>query len=92
MPMNETYRNAIATHGRTLITHIGLVNNVGTELTGGSYARLPVTWTTATNGVIRPNADLTFEIPAGANVSGWRGFNALTSGTNYGGEALTRED
>lgn len=47
MSMNETYRNAIATHGASLITHIGLVNGSGVELSGGSYARKAVTWTTA---------------------------------------------
>ena len=92
--MTETYRNAIANHGGSLITHIGLVDNTGTELTGGSpaYARLAVTWTGASGGTIRPNADLTFNVPGGANVSGWRGFSALTGGTNYGGKGLTRED
>jgi len=92
--MTEGYRNAIANHGASLITHIGLVDNTGTELSGGSpaYARKPITWTSASGGIIRPNADLTFDVPAGANVSGWRGFSALTGGTNYGGADLTRED
>jgi hypothetical protein len=92
MSMTEGYRNAIAGHGGGLITHIGLVDNTATELTGGTYARIAVTWTTASGGTIRPNADLTFNVPAGANVSGWRGFTAPTAGTNYGGGALTRED
>ena len=92
--MTETYRNAIANHGGSLITHIGLVDNAGTELSGGSpaYARQAITWTTASTGIIRPTADLVFNVPAGANVSGWRGFSALTTGTNYGGKALPRED
>lgn len=34
MAMSEGYLNAIATEGGTLITHIGLVNAGGTELTG----------------------------------------------------------
>lgn len=90
--MTEGYRNAIANHGASLITHIGLVDENGTELTGGSpaYARLAVTWTTASAGTIRPNADLTFNVPA-VTVGGWRGFSALTEGTNYGGKALTNE-
>lgn len=92
--MNTTYRNAIATHGGSLITHIGLVNNLGTELSGGSpaYARLAVTWTAPSDGTIRPNADLTFNVPAGANVNGWRGYSALSGGIDYGGQTLTRED
>ncbi len=91
--METAYLNAIATEGRTLITHIGLVNATGTELTGGSpaYARQAVTWTTASGGVIRPTANLTFNIPAGATVGGWRGYSASTGGTNYGGDDLTNE-
>jgi hypothetical protein len=93
MTMAEGYLNAIATAGGALITHIGLVDAVGTELSGGdpAYARQAVTWTDAANGVVRPNADLTFDIPASTTVGGWRGFSALTGGTNYGGEDLTQE-
>lgn len=91
--MTTGYRNAIADHGATLITHIGLVDETGTELTGGdpAYARQAVTWTSAVDGTIRPNADLTFNVPAGTTVGGWRGYSAATEGTNYGGKALTNE-
>jgi len=87
--MNESYRNAIATHGASIVTHIGLVNGSGTELTGGGYARLAVTWDTASGGAIAPTGNLVFDIPSGATVAGWRGFTALTDGTNHGGAALT---
>lgn len=91
MSMNTTYRNAIADHGGTLITHIALVDDVGTEISGGTYARQAVTWTASSDGTIRPSADLTFDIPAGSTVGGWRGYDALTAGTDYGGEDLTAE-
>lgn len=93
MAMTVGYRNSIADHGAGLITHIALFNGAS-EITGGSpaYARKAVTWAAAALGVIRPNADLTFDIPAGATVDGWVGFSALTAGTNYGGQALTAED
>lgn len=91
MAMNTAYRNAIANHGAGLIKYIGLVNGSGVELSGGSYSRQAITWTTADDGTIRPTADLVFEIPAGSTVAGWRGFSASTSGTNYGGEDLTAE-
>lgn len=92
--MNVTYRNAIANHGASLITHIGLANSGGTELSGGSpaYARRAVTWQTASDGLIRPNADLTFDIPAGANVARWRGYSAITAGIDYDGAPLTQEN
>lgn len=93
MAMNEDYLNAIADEGGTLITHIGLVDETGTEITGGdpAYARQAVTWTAASGGTIRPSADLTFDIPSGTTVGGWRGYSASSSGTNYGGEDLTQE-
>lgn len=95
MAMLAVYRDAIGDHGATLISHIGLVDELGAELTGGApaYARLVVTWTGAAagSGTIRPNADLIFDIPAGVTVGGWRGYSALTAGTNYGGADLTQE-
>lgn len=92
MPMNATYRNAIATEGGSLITHIGLLDS-GVEISGGSpaYARKAVTWGSPTDGLIRPTADLTFDIPAGADVTEWRGYSASTGGTDYGGATLTTE-
>ena len=91
--MTVGYRNAIATHGGSLITHIGLVDGVGAEMTGGSpaYARQLVTWTAASTGTIRPLADLLFDVPAGATVAGWRGFSAPSAGTNFGGANLASE-
>lgn len=93
MAMNSTYLNSIADDGGALITHIGLVDETGTELSGGSpaYARQAVTWTAAAGGLIRPDASLDFDIPAGDTVAGWRGFSALSAGTNYGGEDLSPE-
>jgi hypothetical protein len=90
MPMNAAYLNALRTHGASLITHIALVDAGGTELTGGSYARQAVTWATPATGLIRPNADLVFPVPAGAVVAAWRGYSASTGGTSYDGEAVTQ--
>jgi hypothetical protein len=89
--MNATYRNAIAAHGASLITHVGLVNGSGTELSGGGYARLPASWTTEMDGQIRLSSNRLFTVPAGSTVAGWRGFSALTGGTDYDGGALTPE-
>lgn len=89
--MNTAYLNAIATHGASLITHIGLVDDGGAEISGGSYARQAVTWTAAADGDIAPDADLTFDVPAGNTVAEWRGYTALTGGTDYGGAAVTNE-
>ena len=90
--MNTAYLDAIALHADTLITHIALFGD-GVEVTGGSpaYARKAVTWTASSAGLIRPTADLTFDIPAAGVVDEWRGFSALSGGIDYGGEVLTEE-
>ena len=94
--MSDGYRNGVANAGGALITHIGLVDDDGDELVGGdpAYARQPVTWTVAPAsgvGVIRPDDDLVFDIPASTTVAGWRGFNALVAGDNLGGADLANE-
>lgn len=89
MPMSSTYLNAVRDAGQALITHIGLVDAGGTELSGGGYARQTVTWTDDGDGISRPSADRVFTTEAGDVVAGWRGFSALTSGSNYGGGTLS---
>lgn len=76
--MNTAYRNAIADHGGTLITHIALADGSGTELSGGTpaYSRKAVSWTAAVDGVIRPTVDLNFDIPAGSTVAKWVAYAA----------------
>ena len=80
----------MATAGAAVIDYVGLLDESGVELVGGTYARLPVT-ATATGGVIELDTDLTFDVPAGATVGGWSGFSAVSAGTRYGGAALTPE-
>lgn len=91
--MNGTYRNAIAVAGGVLVTHIGLVNQAGVEIAGGApaYARQAVGWGAPVNGLVRPNGNLTFDIPTGVTVGGWRGYSASSGGTDYGGADLTQE-
>jgi hypothetical protein len=87
--MNAAFNTALAAYGSGLITHIALFNGA-TEITGGSpaYARKAVTW--AGSGAVRsPSANLVFDVPAGATVTNWRGFTALTGGTDYEGATLT---
>lgn len=87
MAMNTEYLTEIADAGATKVTHIGLVvDGLETEVSGGTYARQPVTWTN-TDGTIRPSTDLTFDIPAGTTVVGWRGYDSLAGATTLGGNA-----
>jgi hypothetical protein len=88
MAMSNDYLNLIRDAGQAAITHIGLVNAAGTELSGGGYARLAVTWVDDGNGVSRPNGNLVFTTESGDEVAGWRGFSASSGGTNYGGGTL----
>ena len=79
--MDQTYRDAIADHGATLISHIGIVDGQGTQVGD----RLQVTWTAASDGTVRPDDDLVFDVDDGDEVAGWRGWSAATGGTGYGG-------
>lgn len=90
--MNAAFLDAMALQADVLITHIALFDGA-TEITGGSpaYARKAVTWTAPSAGLIRPTANLVFDIPAGADVTEWRGFSASSGGTDYGGADLTDE-
>ena len=90
--METAYLNAIANHGGSILTHVGLKDASGTELTGGTpaYARQAVTWTQAVGGVIKPTANLTFAVPAGANVASWIVTDSV--GTILGSGALTQEN
>jgi hypothetical protein len=90
--MTTGYLNLIADYAATQLSHIGLVDDTDTELTAGSYARLAVTWTSASGGTIRPNADLTFEVGASETVSGWRAYTAITAGTEYGGADFASDE
>jgi hypothetical protein len=94
MAMSDDYLSGVlAPAGAAAITHIGLVDETGTELSGGepAYARKAVTWTSPSDGLIRPNADIEFDVPASTTVGGWRGFSGSAGGTDYGGEDLTNE-
>ncbi len=84
--MSAAFVNAQRDHGQAIITHIALFNAT-VEISGGSpaYARKAVTWVDTSTGVSSPSADLVFNIPSGATVAAWRGFSALTGGTDYGG-------
>jgi hypothetical protein len=92
--MAAAYHNALRTAGKAAITHIGLVDETGTELTGGSpaYTRIAETWADGADGVMNLAANRVFNVPASTTVGGWRGYSQLASGgTNYGGKNLTNE-
>ena len=82
--MNEAFATALAAHGASLITHIAVYSS-GSPV---GAARIPVTWTGA-GSIKNPSANLTFTGTPSTPIDEWRGFSALTGGTDYGGAALT---
>lgn len=91
MPMSDPYLDAMRDAGQALITHVGLVDASGVELSGGGYARQPVAWTDEASSISRLAGDEVFTTEAGDVVAGWRGFSALNGGVNYGGAALPQK-
>lgn len=92
MALTTAGLNAAVGGVTTAVTYIGLVNGSGTELSGGTYARVAVgSWGSASAGAQKLGADLTFNVPSGATVAGWRGYSASTAGTDFGGGTLTSE-
>ena len=92
--MSETFRNLLSDHAATILTHIGLVDGTGTEISGGNpaYARKAVEWTEAEDGSISPTLDLVFDIPAGKTVAGWRAYSAGSGGPDYGGASFENQE
>lgn len=90
--MNAAYHNVLRTAGKAAATHVGLVDETGTELTGGdpAYARIAESWADDGDGVMRLAADRTFNVPAG-KVAGWQAYSASSGGTAYGINAVTEE-
>jgi len=78
--MNTDYLNEIADAGGAVATHIMLIDNSDTKIDTLKAAN----WTAASNGTIRPGSDLTFSVPAGTTVKGWRAYDSEEV-TNYGG-------
>ena len=89
MAMKPEFLEILAGAGAAAITHIGLLDGDGVEISGGdpAYARQAVSWEEdeLEAGIMQPESDLTFNVPAGSTVVRWHGFSAATGGTGYGG-------
>lgn len=101
MGLNANGRNACLSGGLgNAVTHISAHSAIpdsagSSELTGGSYARVAVTWAAAASGERANGASLTHAIPTGSTVAAYGLWGALSGGTFYGwlprtgpGEAL----
>lgn len=75
------------TYTKPTNTYLGLMTGdptvAGTptqEVTGGSYARQQVAWSTAANGLTHNTSVITFPAMPSANIKYWGVFDAATNG------------
>ena len=92
--MKPAFLEVLAGAGAEAITHIGLVDGDGVEISGGdpAYSRKAVSWESddIEDGIMRPEDDLTYDVPGDATVVKWCGFSAAIGGTAYGGGYVRR--
>ena len=72
-------------------THVALLNESGVEISGGTYARQPITWGTASGGAINATNQPVFDVPAGVTVGSIAVFSAVTAGTKYSESSVVNE-
>lgn len=90
MPFVAAGQNAMLSGGLgNAITHISahtaIPDSTGNaEIVGGSYARVPVTWSAPSSGVRSNSAQLTLEIPAATTLVAVGFWSASSGGTYYG--------
>ena len=85
MPLTTAGRNALLDSGKTVFTHVGAYEDLGTtETSGGSYARQAITWTAAASGVTDNNAQLSVPIATGKTIQVGSVHSAVSAGTLYG--------
>ncbi len=89
MGLNTNGRHACLSGLASAITHISAHTNLpdatgSSEVTGGLYGRVPVTWAAPASGTRGNSGALSIEIPAGTTVSHLGYWSALTGGTHYG--------
>lgn len=59
------------------------------EVSGGAYARKPITWNAASGGDLDNNANPVFDVPASTTITHFGMWSASTAGTFYGGDVLS---
>lgn len=95
MAINTTVlKNTLASAYATATPYAALYTTVpgasaGTEVSGGTYARVAVTWSAPSNGVI--TSTVTFNVPSGVTVAGFGLVSASTGGTYQDGGSVTSQ-
>jgi hypothetical protein len=82
---------ALSTTGWSYVSlHTGDPSTTGAnEVTGGSYARVAVTWNSPSSGSVTQSNALSINLPASTTASYFGVWSASTSGTYYIGGALS---
>lgn len=95
MPFTPATRDAVVdgTPVATLCTHASLhTANPGTsgtsEVAGGSYARVPITWSASSGGTKTLTVAATLQVPAGTTITHFGLWSASSGGTFRGGDPL----
>ena len=84
-------KNLMLTELATVASHVGLLNEAGVEISGGTYARQSITWGGASAGAINATNQPVFDVPAGVTVGSIAIFSAVTAGTKYSESDVTNE-
>lgn len=88
MPLDDAGKNTAADAVGTTYDYLALFDGV-TELSGAGYTRIQYTPGAPSAGVVNIPAVGPFNVPAGANVTAFGIFTAITAGTRGGLENLS---
>ena len=93
MAFTATTRNVLLDELDALATHASLHTadpggSGASEVAGGSYARVPITWSAASAGSKTLTGAVTLQVPAGTTITHFGLWSASSGGTWRGGEAL----
>src|SRR5687767_15028415 len=97
MALSTAGRNAAVAGVTGLITHISLHTadpgaSGASEVAGGTYARQAATWDAPSGGSAGISNDPEFAIPAATTITHFGLWSASSSGTYYGGGALSASE
>lgn len=97
MPFTSTADTTAITAVKNAATFISLhtgdpSTSGANEVTGGTYARVAVTWGTVTAGSVTATGSAVINVPAGTTITYWGLWTASTSGTFYFGGLLAASE
>lgn len=93
MAYEDAGKNSMLDHLGTEITHVGLLDELDAEVSGGSpaYARKAITWGAAASGEMAASNQPEFDVPASTTVNKVIFMSAVSGGTKYAEADITDE-